>query len=759
MATTTTSMGELVGDSPAIVALRDEVRRLLGSLGGGRLPPVLIEGETGTGKGLLARVLHRSGPRAAGPFVAINCAAIPETLLESEVFGYERGAFTDARQAKAGLLEAAQHGTFFLDEVGLLPEGVQGKLLKAIEDREIRRLGATRSIALDVWIIAATSEDLGAARQGGRFQEALYHRLSVLTFRLPPLRARGDDIVLLAERFLARACAEYGLGAKRLGADARQLLLDYPWPGNVRELENVMERVALLGEEAIVGAERLGLALPTGRRTRGADASSGAGPGTADSGEVEPLLQALEQTGWNVSLAARRLGLSRNAIRYRIEKHGLRPGQSRPLPAPPPASPAAAPAAPALPVALPPAEPTRSVFPASAAPLPESRGIPTVRWEQRRVTLLRALLVMGETPTPVPDRYAGLDLVVEKVATFGGRLEELAATGVVAAFGLEPVEDAPRRAAHAAMAILRATQRARTEGEAVDIRLAIHVGEVVVGQASGTAEMALESKQESWALLGALVAQAEPNSIVVSEAAVQFLEPRFDLLPGEAGPALPGRTYRLVGLEPSALEPRRRLARFVGRARELELVQSQFAAAGRGHGQVVGIVGEAGIGKTRLVTEFRQALGSDGICLEAHCVSYGTAIPYLPLLDMVRSACGLQDGDAPETLAAKVRDRLAAVGLHGEAGAASLLHLLGVKTDTEALGALSPEALQARTFETLRQLILRASRHQPLALVVENLHWIDRASEEFLASLVDVVPGASILLLFTYRPGYRPPWS
>ena len=136
--------------------------------------------------------------------------------------------------------------------------------------------------------------------------------------------------MLLAERFLARACAEYGLGAKRLGADARQLLLDYPWPGNVRELENVMERVALLGEEAIVGAERLGLALPTGRRTRGADASSGAGPGTADSGEVEPLLQALEQTGWNVSLAARRLGLSRNAIRYRIEKHGLRPGQSRP---------------------------------------------------------------------------------------------------------------------------------------------------------------------------------------------------------------------------------------------------------------------------------------------------------------------------------------------------------------------------------------------------------------------------------------------
>ena len=359
----------------------------------------------------------------------------------------------------------------------------------------------------------------------------------------------------------------------------------------------------------------------------------------------------------------------------------------------------------------------------------------------------------------MPDRYAGLDLVVGKITTFGGRLEELAATGIVAAFGLDPVEDAPRRAAHAAMAILRATQRARAEGEAVDIRLAIHVGEVVVGQASGTAEMALESKQESWALLGALVAQAEPNSIVVSEAAVPFLEPRFDLLPGEAGPALPGRTYRLVGLEPSALEPRRRLARFVGRGRELELIQSQFAAAGRGHGQVVGIVGEAGIGKTRLVVEFRQLLGPEGICLEAHCLSYGTAIPHLPLLDIVRSACGLLDGDSPEVLAGKVRERLRTLGLEPGDGAAYLLQLLGVKTDADRFDALSPEAVQARTFETLRQLTLRASRRQPLALVVENLHWIDRASEEYLASLVDAVPGANVLLLFTYRPGYRPPWS
>ena len=753
-----TLTGELAGDSPEIVALREEVRRLLASLGAGRLPPILIEGETGTGKGLLARLLHRGGPRAHGPFIAVNCAAIPETLLESEMFGFERGAFTDARQPKSGLLEAAQRGTFFLDEIGLLPEGVQGKLLKAIEDREVRRLGATRSIALDVWIIAATSEDLAAARRAGRFQEALYHRLSVLTFRLPSLRARGDDILLLAERFLGRACAEYGLAAKRLGSDARRLLREYPWPGNVRELENVMERVALLGEEAIVGADRLGLALPASRRARPTEPSDASGPTSAD-GDVAELLAALERTGWNVSLAARHLGISRNAIRYRIEKHGLRPVQ--PLPAPARAPTDRPPAAPAEmgPGSLRSADPARGAVPVPAPTAAEPRGAPTVRWEQRRVTLLRATLAMGHTPTPVPDRYAGLDLVVGKITTFGGRLEELAATGIVAAFGLDPVEDAPRRAAHAAMAILRATQRARAEGEVVDIRLGIHVGEVVVGQASGTVEMALESKQETWALLGALVAQAEPNSIVVSEAAVPFLEPRFDLLPGEAGPGLPGRTYRLVGLEPSALEPRRRLARFVGRGRELELVQSQFAVAGRGHGQVVGIVGEAGIGKTRLVTEFRQALGPAGVCVEAHCLSYGTAIPYLPLLDIVRSACGLLDGDLPEVLAEKVRDRLAAIGLETGDSVAYLLRFLGVKMDAERLDVLSPEAVQARTFETLRQLILRASRRQPLAVVVENLHWIDRASEEFLTSLVEVAPGAPVLLLFTYRPGYRPPWS
>ena len=200
-------MSEFRGEAYFLAVVREQVARLLRvpATGGRRPPSVLIVGETGTGKGLLAASLHRASGRAAGPFVDVNCAAIPETMLEAELFGYERGAFTDARQAKPGLFQLANGGTLFLDELGLLPLGLQSKLLRVIEERSVRRLGSTRSEPLDVWIVAATSEDLTAAVRARRFREDLYHRLAVVTVQLPPLRERGGDIVKLAERFLARA--------------------------------------------------------------------------------------------------------------------------------------------------------------------------------------------------------------------------------------------------------------------------------------------------------------------------------------------------------------------------------------------------------------------------------------------------------------------------------------------------------------------------------------------------------------------------
>jgi DNA-binding NtrC family response regulator/tetratricopeptide (TPR) repeat protein len=734
----------LVGESREIAALRERVGRLLAGLGDRRPPPILIQGETGTGKGLLARAIHQAGPRAAGPFVDVNCAAIPESLLEAEMFGYERGAFTDARQAKRGLLEAAHHGTLFLDEVGLLPGAVQAKLLTALEDRQVRRLGGTRNEPVDVWILAATAEDLAAARREGRFQEALYHRLSVVSFHLPPLRERGRDVVRLAEQFLAQACADYGLRPKRIGPDAEAALLAYPWPGNVRELVNVIERVTLLEEDPVVTARQLDLAStgagsspppPPRRAERGAvadDIRSTLGPGD--------LLEALRQAGWNVSRAAERLGIPRNTLRYRMEKYRLHPDTPEPA---------------AEPALVPP--PARR--PVEAPVLPPRPGPPTpapARWELRRVTLLRAALVPSGPPTP--DRYDDLDMIVSKIGTFGGRLEELSANGLVAAFGLEPVEDAPRRAAHAAMAIQKAAERGRAGAEAGGIKLGIHVGEFVVSQAGGVPEIVLEGKQAAWPILETLVERTPSNTIAVSEAAVPFLRPRFELAPADTPPGEATGAHRLVGLDPTALESGRRLARFVGRGRELELLQAQLAAATRGRGQVVGIVGEAGLGKTRLLAELRRSLPDSVTYLEGHCVSYGSAIPYLPLADLLREQCGIHDVDGPDVVDEKVRRCLVEVGLSAEAGAPYLLHLLGLKDEGERLAAVSPEAIQAGIFDTLRQLALRASRQRLLVLAIENLHWIDKPSEEYLAGLVQDLGGAPLLLVATYRPGYRPPW-
>src|SRR5256712_6778762 len=269
-------LGDLIGNGPQMEAVRDRVMRLLErQRDAHRLPPILIEGETGTGKGLLARMLHRAGPRADGPFVDVNCAAIPETLLEGEMFGFERGAFTDARRAKPGLLQAAQRGTIFLDEIGLLGEALQAKLLKALEERMVRRLGSTRDEPIDVWLITATNEDLRQAIRRRRFREDLYHRLAVVTLTMPPLRERRNAIVHPADHFLKRACADYGISERRLSEQACAALMRYPWPGNVRELANLMERLALLDADREISAAPP--APPEGRAPQRAAPAGGGG--------------------------------------------------------------------------------------------------------------------------------------------------------------------------------------------------------------------------------------------------------------------------------------------------------------------------------------------------------------------------------------------------------------------------------------------------------------------------------------------------
>jgi transcriptional regulator with AAA-type ATPase domain/predicted ATPase len=243
----------LVGAAPAIAALRAQVRHLatFDTVGSPHIPTVLLQGETGTGKGLVARVIHDSGSRASGPFIEVNCAAIPETMLEAELFGFDPGAFTDTKRAKPGLFEAASGGTLFLDEIGALPLVLQGKLITALEAKRVRRLGAVTERGVDVKLIAATNVVLPEVVAAGRFRAGLYHRLAVVVLGLPPLRDRGTDIVALAEAFVQHYTAAHGLPPKRLSSEAEAWLQGYAWPGNVRELSHVMERVTLLhiGEE------------------------------------------------------------------------------------------------------------------------------------------------------------------------------------------------------------------------------------------------------------------------------------------------------------------------------------------------------------------------------------------------------------------------------------------------------------------------------------------------------------------------------
>src|SRR5437899_2187997 len=633
------SLDQLIGDSPGLVAVRTQVEQLLRRHSETRrLPPILTLGETGTGKGLLARAIHEAGPHKAGPFVAVNCAAIPETLLEAELFGFERGAFTDAHHAKAGLFQTAHRGTLFLDEIGLLPENLQAKLLTVLEDRAVRRLGSTRTEAVEVWIIAATSEDLKAGTRRRGFREELYHRLAVVTLRLPPLRERGKDILTLAEHFLAHTCTEYGLAPKTLTEDARAALVAYRWPGNVREVANVMERVALLTDASFFTANKLELAAPPGRPAQGHDPTPpDALEGVSLEETVERLervriLEALHKTRWNISRAASLLGVTRHILRYRLRKYGLR-----------------------SPVET--TEPAISAEPESLTVEPTTASRPVnVQWDRRHVAMLRADIVTASPVRTVPDAGSVLETLVEKVQSFGGQVEEVSPTGLLAVFGLETVEDAPRRAAHAALAIQKiAMQARRGSPEFLDVRVGLHVSEVLVARVDSATRVDHDAKREAWMQLEAFMRSAEPGTVLVSEATRPFLERRFVVSPVAADDGAAGRAYRLAGLGRTALGLGEQLTPLVGRDRELEQLALALEHVRKGHGQVVGVVGEAGVGKSRLFWEFIESHRSrDSLVLVSGAASYGKANPYLPVTDLLKAYFQIE----PRDDASKIQERV-----------------------------------------------------------------------------------------------------
>jgi len=312
--TLTGAADEMIGKSRALDQIRAEVQKVAKSDA-----KVLVSGESGTGKELVARAIHRLSARARGPFEKLNCAALPKDLVESELFGYEKGAFTGAAQMKRGRLEAADKGTLFLDEVGDMSLETQAKFLRAIETGEIERLGGTRTIAVDTRVLAATNKDLPAEIQAGKFREDLYYRLNVVPIHIPPLRARREDVPLLVAHFVERFGAEHPRGPRTVTKEALERLTEYSWPGNIRELKNLIERLLIMTDGDSIDVADVEDALPVNAGDEPVSEIRAA----RDKAERDTILAMLRECQWNVSETSRRLGMDRGYLHRKIKRYGL----------------------------------------------------------------------------------------------------------------------------------------------------------------------------------------------------------------------------------------------------------------------------------------------------------------------------------------------------------------------------------------------------------------------------------------------------
>jgi DNA-binding NtrC family response regulator/tetratricopeptide (TPR) repeat protein/class 3 adenylate cyclase len=756
----------LVGHAPAIQALRAQLRHLAAfdTVGNALVPTLLLYGETGTGKGLVARVIHDSGPRAQGPFVEVNCAAIPETLLEAELFGFEAGTFTDARRAKPGLLESAVHGTLFLDEIDALPVLLQAKLLSVIEEKRVRRLGAVASRQLDVKFIAATASELSGRVTEGHFRPDLYHRLAVVLLEIPPLRVRGEDILVLALHFVRQYAQAHGLPPKQLSREAEAWLRDYDWPGNVRELSHLIERVTLFSREALVTAATLEqLCLPRPRRVVQAEALP-VRHAAEPLDEPTRIRQALSQTGGNVVQAARLLGISRGALRYWMRRYGI----ERPrLHALTPLYDSQAQAA------MGPFETERSRATSVARPALEPA------WEQKPVVVLAIDMSWPEAleqhapradPWTLASRWH--QAIAEKVHGFGGLIIQPAPTPLTAVFGLpQTLEQMPQRAVQAALVIrhqLAEDQAADGKQSGPEVRMAIHVGQMLMDVEASDPTARLLPLGETLSLPVRLLGQAAPGDILLSPQVGRLVEGWFKLQAREES-AGTGRAdgvgaYAVMGMEArrSSLEVygKRPLSHFVGREQELTTLRAILAHVAQGRGQIVGLVGEPGVGKSRLCYELTQAQCPHGwLILESSLTAYGKDTPYLPVLDLLKAYFQLDTGDEVRMIRAKILGKLRTPETDLELILPAVLALLDVPVDDPPWQALEPVQRRQRTLEACKSLLLRASQVQPVLLVVENLHWIDGETQAFLDRLADSLPPARIVLLVTYRPDYHHRWG
>jgi tetratricopeptide (TPR) repeat protein len=688
--------------------------------------------------------MHDCGPRAAGPFIDVNCAAIPEAMLEAELFGFEAGAFTDARRAKPGLFEAASGGTLFLDEIDSLSVPVQSKVLKAIEEKRIRRLGAVEAHAVDVKLIAASQKDLLALVERGELRADLYHRLAVLVFVVPPLRQRREDIVLLAEHFLHAYAVAHGLADKHLSADGRDWLVSYPWPGNIRELSHLIERVTLLVRESEVGAQMLA-SLTTQRAVSAPPATVPAAPASAgEQDEAASIRAALRRTGGNVLRAAKLLGLGRNALRYRMRRLGIDRAEQDSPPAPLAASTAPPPA---------------------STPQPEpTKQLPA--WERKSVAVLALATTFSETtnvrgyePWTAATRWDRT--IADTIEGFGGVFVQRSPSHSTAVFGVpRTLEQASLRAVRAALAIQR--EVAQSAAQRPEIHAGVHLGEVRVDVSSPNPAAQVLPIGDVFTLAERLLGHAGAGEILVSPLVSRRIERDCALQPRalRLGPRAGDNSEAHAVVGPAAKELRGALDEplptpFVGREREVGLLIDAFDQAAEGHGQVVFVAGDAGIGKSRLLAEFRRRLaGRPHRWVEGRCASYGATTPFLPINDGLRRYLGIRDDDTEATVKAKIDEQLNILGRDLDWTVPYVRQALSLEVSDEGVRGLDSASRRSEMFRALSTLMLRAAAVMPQVIVIEDLHWIDPTSEEYLAFISELIPAVRVLIVLSHRPGY-----
>ena len=521
--------------------------------------------------------------------------------------------------------------------------GLQTKLLTVLESREVRRLGSTRAQPVDVLVIAATNADLQTAVRDGGFREDLYHRLAVLVFSLPALRDRGEDILELAEEFLARACADHGLGPRALTADARVALHNYGWPGNVRELANLIERAALLTDGAAITARDLSLPAPRGS----GETSTSVRPGktslkaSIDLLARERVEEALTLAHGNVSAAAEHLGVPRSTLRYQMARLGVGPGRTRGLSAL-----ASRPGG-----VLPPEERSRTL----AERILASDG------ERKQLTILfgRVERFMDSDRSPAEARDgvdAVIDQMVEAVHRHEGVVNQITDDGIMALFGATAArEDHAVRACHAALSMHQSIGRYAESAQGIDVRLriGIHSGDVVVRPVGDEVRLDYRAASETTQRAARMEQLARPGSTFITTETLRLAEGFVDAVVATSGDGheLRGRSAARSRL---AAAISRGLTRFVGREAEIAQLLACVERVREGRGQVAALVGEAGVGKSRLLYEMTHSHPLDGwLVLESAAVSFGKATSYLPVIDLLKAYFKVRIGTTSKTCATR----------------------------------------------------------------------------------------------------------